>query len=1475
MQDAGYKQAQLDVEAGGGSGNSVKMRAFRYFEFRKQRYIFQEGANTFVRINSKLHIPFESIHPLRHGLSEKEAEFLTAQNGPNRIDIESISTSKMLLDKLLHPFYVFQALSVLIWTYESYFVYSYVIALTSIASIVWEIHLAKKNERGLRELSSSEEREVVVLRNNGVGTVSAPTRIQVQHLVVGDAVLIEEGGTTAAADLVLVQGDCVVDESSLTGESVPVVKTSLGYFDHRGEQFSVNKCKRSAVFCGSKIVQIKPLRYALPEKHEDSNTERVVGIVVATGFNSSKGQLFRGILYPNKIDIRFYRDAMLFIGTLGLIAICAFANRLVHGLKQGFSTFWVVVTSMDIITIAVPPALPLVLTVGVAQAVRRLKKASIFCISPERINYAGRIDIFCWDKTGTLTTSNLFWSGVEKSRESTFTGFRGSLRKDGDGDMERAVAACHSLNQVNGELIGSSVDVELFKATRFEFDQEEPTVMWKGHIFPVIARVSRPIAKAANTPATTTPSANVPTPAVSLFQNAISPTTPKLPPAVATDSNSLRLRIPTPQLLSNICESPGAVPSPPPNSPSSPETLLILRRFDFDVSLQRSSVIFKPHLSLSNRTPQSASPGKPVLPWEALTVVSKGSPETIRNICKQSTIPSDYHATYTRYTTAGWYVLAVAMRTLESEKPPEKSPSAPPMEKPAPQSATADSNKLKKSMSLKKMAAGFHQFPSETFRLSLGVSGSEGSVGKAKVSGVVVSSAEDLAAITRDQVERDMKFLGFVLLKNPLKGESGATVQMLTEAGVKSVIITGDNVMTGISAARQLNLCQQVLLIDVFDGVVGFRRLKQSILDPEANPLHNVVTEIPHASSIDSLTQPTPRLGNNKSHLHHTSMLHSASELTTSDEDSVAPLSRKNTTNEKVPKIRIRSATVDSNPNKVPEQAKDSFKVFPLDEIGRTQKQMKHGTEIAVTGAALEMLIATQSGWKENLVGEKFLDWLVLKGCVFARMKPDQKTWIVERLMKLGKYVGMCGDGANDTGALKAAHVGIALSDAEASIVAPFTSGRRRVSDVVKLLREGRCALDMNFMAFKFMFMYPLVQLATVSTLNQANSGLSNNQYLFDDLFVVLSLAFLMLRSSAARKLAPHGPTDNLLSAPIIYSILGQTAICAAFFAMNYYSLTSEDDWFCSVDTAKSMLNSSWLPINASAPYNVSYPCYYINPETDIIERLLIKSEENTVVWLFAHYQYAILSLSFIFTSPHRKPLYTNPLYLLTFLTVVGVMVLMNLSWEQWQGFNVMQSVFSIREGVQWGQRLESLYLAATNLAVSLLFETIIIDRFVRRWVEARESLDRRKLEDRVGKHAGIYSLNETIEDGEKAKRSALQKFGIITGILGGNSSQNGNESGGVNTAWEGYVQSVISATGRKKLDARLDIAAEMKNSRSWGDMGQNEEAKRIMSTGESNNEAAERMAEIGDRFEVEEGKSDGFDKGFDAWREGRRKTLL
>lgn len=118
---------------------------------------------------------------------------------------------------------------------------------------------------------------------------------------------------------------------------------------------------------------------------------------------------------------------------------------------------------------------------------------------------------------------------------------------------------------------------------------------------------------------------------------------------------------------------------------------------------------------------------------------------------------------------------------------------------------------------------------------------------------------------------------------------------------------------------------------------------------------------------------------------------------------------------------------------------------------------------------------AISSAWQygserksSRLVSALTLQMLV-KGVIFARMSPDEKAELVERLQGLGYTVAFCGDGANDCGALKAADVGVSLSEAEASVAAPFTSRIPDISCMVEIIKEGRAALVTSFSCFKYM----------------------------------------------------------------------------------------------------------------------------------------------------------------------------------------------------------------------------------------------------------------------------------------------------------------------------------------------------------------------------------------------------------------------
>lgn len=90
-----------------------------------------------------------------------------------------------------------------------------------------------------------------------------------------------------------------------------------------------------------------------------------------------------------------------------------------------------------------------------------------------------------------------------------------------------------------------------------------------------------------------------------------------------------------------------------------------------------------------------------------------------------------------------------------------------------------------------------------------------------------------ISSLKRDLAERNLTFLGFFILENALKQESKKVIKELTEANVRSVIITGDNAMTAIHVSRKLEICSNIVLVDKFEEQVLFgllNRLKKQKL---------------------------------------------------------------------------------------------------------------------------------------------------------------------------------------------------------------------------------------------------------------------------------------------------------------------------------------------------------------------------------------------------------------------------------------------------------------------------------------------------------------------------------------------------------------------------------------------------------------------------------------------------------------------
>ncbi|KAJ2610985.1 hypothetical protein EV177_003697, partial [Coemansia sp. RSA 1804] len=1162
--------------------NRLTMFAHRYYFFVYHPYLEKFLPNACWMDSAWTRTPVS----MRSGIQSDLCDLRRSIFGSNSIDIKEKSTGRLLVEEVLNPFYVFQAGSVVLWSLENYYYYATCILLISASGIVQTLLETKRNTRKIKEMARFSC-PVRILRDGVWGEAKS------EELLPGDVFEVIPSMGILPCDAVLLEGECITNESMLTGESVPVAKVPVvpsvfGKMRLASSTFGSDIAKH-VLFSGTKLVRVKRTSLgfggnrwlSLEQQTLTGMPARATAMALRTGFNTTKGALVRSILFPRPNKFKFYEDSFRFIGVLAIIAIIGFIASFSNFLRLGVTLDSIVIHALDLITVVVPPALPATMSIGVSFALSRLRMKHIFCISPTRINVCGKVNVMCFDKTGTLTEEGLDVLGVctmdydscrlnemqetpsellttlaapPMAPSSAFSSVGSNLTMGlpgGFADLDRsssmtaaprkvadptklnmlhALATCHAVKTVDGAYVGDPLDVKMFESTKWILDENDD-------------QNDQPF---------------VQKPAGHGFGAQLQGPDPLNDALGAISSQAVMARktMPVPVVVR------------PPNSDrftldetgsTSVYELGIIRTFDFSASLRRQAVIAKRLGARYNE------------------VYVKGAPEAIRELCYSDTLPRDFDKVLLDYTNHGYRVIALAGKSLKMSWP-----------------------KLQK--------------------------------------------------LKRDAVEQDLIFMGFLVFENKLKPTTTPVIDKLRGAKIRQIMCTGDNVLTAVSVGRECSMIPENMHVFVPRLV----RRKETAPPPQSGCCDSLRRSDYAGSGEDVVVEVIDGEVDMRAMVVWESI---EDEMRVLDPYTLEP---------RVATLPVKERIVSSDTAETSQEM---------------EKQQQHYLSWLHNYTNPDTSLTTSGNFCVAITGEVFryimdeghdvtVERMLMRGTVYARMSPDEKAELVERLQAIGYCTGFCGDGANDCGALRAADVGLSLSEAEASVAAPFTSHSTDIQCVLDVIREGRAALVTSFSCFKFMAIYSIVQFTSVSMLYEFGGSLGDIQFLYIDLFIIVPIAVFMGRTRSFERLAPKRPTANLMSKKVMTSLFGHIFINSTIQAILFYAVRN---------------SGNYLPPTREDPTDAS--------------KLLIRSFENSALFLGSSYQYIIAACVFSIGPPYRQSNLRNPGLVITCVALVGYTSYMVVAPNDW-AFDVFELV-----GLDSGFKRVIILLALVNFGLCSLGE--------------------------------------------------------------------------------------------------------------------------------------------------------------------------
>lgn len=382
-----------------------------------------------------------NLNSTYEGLSEKEAKARLIKNGKNLINKDKKNNIfKIFITQLINPLVIVLlasfVLSLLLKEYTDAIIILTVILLNAILSSIQEF----KAEKALKSLSKLTSPMCTVKRDGKIKEIKA------EDLVVGDILLLNAGCNVCADVRLISTHHLMIDESSLTGESIPVSKNEDVILDKNttiGDQINM-------AFMSTSVIK--------------GSGE---GIVVSTGMNSQIGKIASLLNKEKKNPTPLQRKLNEISKVLAIATVILCVLIFIIAILQKRDKLEMLITAISLAVAVIPEGLLAVVTIVLSLGVQKLSKVNAIVKKLPSVETLGCVDVVCSDKTGTLTLNKMEVVKVMVNNTIIDT----NVINKSTSLLAKGLLSCNDATQTEGKYIGDPTEIALLQyANKFDIE---------------------------------------------------------------------------------------------------------------------------------------------------------------------------------------------------------------------------------------------------------------------------------------------------------------------------------------------------------------------------------------------------------------------------------------------------------------------------------------------------------------------------------------------------------------------------------------------------------------------------------------------------------------------------------------------------------------------------------------------------------------------------------------------------------------------------------------------------------------------------------------------------------------------------------------------------------------------------------------------------------------------------------------------